>query len=271
MSKSKKRHEEHEEHADETWLIPYADLLTLLLALFIVLYAMSSANISKFEDMSKAFNIALSSGVGVLQKPSIRTIGEDLEKKDKAGDSPNNEAEQKKEDETHKELMKKEQEDLEKLKKSIDEYIEKNGLNTQLETKLNHSQLMITISDNALFASGSAALRPQSINLATAIAAMLQQYPGYEVVVAGHTDNLPIKNAEFDSNWNLSSARALNFMKIFFNNHNLDQALFSAVGYGEYRTIDTNDTTAGRSKNRRVEVSILRKYKSNNEVVTVGN
>lgn len=70
MSK-KRRHEEHEEHVDESWLIPYADLLTLLLALFIVLFAMNSVDAKKFEDMSQAFSVALNSGSGVLELPSI--------------------------------------------------------------------------------------------------------------------------------------------------------------------------------------------------------
>ncbi|MNN66255.1 Outer membrane porin F precursor [compost metagenome] len=89
---------------------------------------------------------------------------------------------------------------------------------------------------------------------------MLQQFPDYEVIVSGHTDNIPISNHEFPSNWDLSSVRALNFMKILLLNDQLDPKKFSAIGYGEYHPVSPNDTVAGRALNRRVEVSIIRKY-----------
>jgi chemotaxis protein MotB len=119
---------------------------------------------------------------------------------------------------------------------------------------------MITISDNALFASGSAVVKPESKSLALSIANLLVQYPGYEIVVSGHTDNEPISTTEFKSNWDLSSARAIRFMDILLSNKKLDPKLFSAIGYGEYRPVASNATTEGRAKNRRVEVSIIRKY-----------
>ncbi|QYR21615.1 flagellar motor protein MotB [Paenibacillus sp. sptzw28] len=255
MSKKHKK-EHHEEHADETWLIPYADLLTLLLALFIVLYAMSSVDSKKFEDMSKAFNIAFSTGVGVLDNTTVVTNGQQMDNENKNNRRPDDSTNQ----DDLKALMKKEQEDLEKLKRQIDKYIQTNGLTTQLETKLNQSQLTITISDNALFPSGSASVKPEARKLALAIANILQQYPGYEIVVAGHTDNEPISTSEFQSNWDLSSSRAIRFMDVLLSNKKLDPKLFSAIGYGEYRPVDSNNTALGRSKNRRVEVSIMRKF-----------
>jgi chemotaxis protein MotB len=255
LSKKHKK-EHHEEHADETWLIPYADLLTLLLALFIVLYAMSSVDSKKFEDMSKAFNVAFSTGVGVLDNTTVVATGQQMDNANMNNRRPDDSTKQ----EDLKALMKKEQEDLEKLKRQIDKYIQTHGLTTQLETKLNQSQLTITISDNALFPSGSAKVKPEARALALAIANILQQYPRYEVVVAGHTDNEPISTAEFQSNWDLSSSRAIRFMDVLLSNKKLDPKLFSAIGYGEYRPVDSNNTAIGRSKNRRVEVSIMRKF-----------
>lgn len=251
MSK-KHRHEEHEEHQDESWLLPYSDLMTLLLALFIVLYSMSSVDAKKFEELSTAFKVTFNNGNGVLQHPSaVRT-----------GDVPDQIKENEKDanEEDREALMQQEQEDLEKLKKQIDAYIQSHGLTSELETKLNQSQLMITISDNALFASGSASVKPESRELAEAIAAMLQNYTDYEILVSGHTDNQPISTSEFKSNWDLSSSRAIRFMDILLENDKLKPAMFSAIGYGEYRPVSSNDTVEGRAKNRRVEVSILRKY-----------
>ncbi|RAP73358.1 flagellar motor protein MotB [Paenibacillus montanisoli] len=257
MSK-KHRKEHHEEHADETWLIPYADLLTLLLALFIVLYAMSSTDSKKFQDMSKAFNIAFSSGVGVLEQSAVISNANQFE--DTTESKRHKENADMSKQENIEALKKKEQEDLEKLKKQVDNYIKSNGLTTQLDTKLNQSQLTITISDSSLFAPGSAKVKPESRKLAVEISSMLQKYPDYQVEVSGHTDNVPINNAEFESNWDLSSMRALRFLDILLLNKNLDPHLFSTIGYGEYHPVAKNSTVEGRSKNRRVEVSIMRKY-----------
>lgn len=263
MSKKRHRTEHHEEHADETWLIPYADLLTLLLALFIVLYAMNSVDSKKFEEMSKAFSIAFNSGVGVLDNTTIVETGQQMSKENNDKRNPSDDGQKEEEEKAEKErkaLMQQEQEDLEKLKKQIDQYIQSKGLTTQLDTKLNQSQLMLTISDNALFPSGSATLKPESRSLAGAIANMLKQYPEYEIIVAGHTDDQPISNREFRNNWELSFQRAYNFMEILLNNSKHDPKLISPIGHGEYRPVDTNDTVLGRSKNRRVEVSIIRRY-----------
>ncbi|WP_341280418.1 flagellar motor protein MotB [Paenibacillus sp. FSL H8-0537] len=264
MSK-KHRHEEHEEHVDESWLIPYADLLTLLLALFIVLYSMNSVDVKKFQEMSNAFNIAFTGGTGLLTDPAAITTGDQREtqkpspsdstQKPAAGDEEKDDAQKRRE-----ELIKQEQEDLEKLKKQIDDYIKKNGLTSDLETKLNQSQLMITISDEALFASGSSEVKEDSRELATSIATMLQQYPDYEIIVSGHTDNKPINTYLFRSNWDLSTSRAVRFMDILLENKQLSPTRFTASGYGENRPLASNDTEEGRAKNRRVEVSIIRNY-----------
>ncbi|WP_136607604.1 flagellar motor protein MotB [Paenibacillus dokdonensis] len=257
MSK-KTRHEPHEEHADESWLLPYADLLTLLLALFIVMYAMSATDNKKFEEMSAAFNTALSTGNGVLNFSSALPSDKNLDKgKKNSEENVVNNADKQKQ---KSQLAKQEQEDLEKLKKQLDQYINNNGLTTLLNTKLNQSQLTITISDNALFASGSAVVKQESRQLAGAISNMLQQFPTYNVVVSGHTDNMPISNSEYASNWDLSSDRALHFMKILLQNTKLDPVKFTSTAYGEFHPIASNATDAGRAKNRRVEVSIIRKY-----------
>jgi chemotaxis protein MotB len=251
---SRKRHEPHEEHPDESWLLPYSDLMTLLLALFIVLFAASSVNTSKLEELNRAFKSAFSSGIGVLNNGALtqddqlkRRTNEELARQDNG--TKNRQA-----------LEQQEQQNLEDLKQQLDKYIQKNGLSSQLNTQLNQSQLLITIRDNALFPSGSANIKPDSQKLASTIGHMLQSYPGYEILVTGHTDDQPINTTEFPSNWELSSKRAINFMKILLANTAFDPKQFSAIGYGEFRPLGSNATDAGRAKNRRVEVSILRKY-----------
>lgn len=253
--KSRKAH--HEEHADESWLIPYADIMTLLLALFIVLYSMSAVDAQKFQEMSQAFNMAFSGSTGVLDQTSVIHTGPDNGKKDKDKANMGN---LDKKDRENMAAMKQEEENMEKIKKQLDKYIKDNKLTDQLNTNLNQSQLLITISDTALFSSGSATVKPESRSLAVALSDMLVQFPGYEVIITGHTDNQPISNSEFESNWELSSTRASKFMKILLQNPKLDPKMFSVIGQGEYRPIASNDTSVGRAKNRRVEISIMRKF-----------
>lgn len=257
MSK-KTRHEPHEEHADESWLLPYADLLTLLLALFLVLYAMSATDARKFEEMSEAFNAALTSGTGVLDYNKTEPSDSPPDINDHKASSPSIPVSTP--DQRRAELMRQEQEDLERLKKQLDNYIKNSGLTSELSTKLNHSQLVVTIRDNALFPSGEAVVKPEARKLAKAISQMLSKFPDYEIIVSGHTDNVPISNSRYPSNWDLSSDRALQFMKILLLNSELDPKRFMPIGYGEYHPIADNNTSVGRAKNRRVEVSIIRKY-----------
>ncbi|MNC31423.1 putative lipoprotein YiaD precursor [compost metagenome] len=116
---------------------------------------------------------------------------------------------------------------------------------------------MITIRDQAIFASGSAEVKPEAKQLADAISGILTNYPDYQVTVSGHTDNVPITTRTYSSNWDLSAARSLSFMKELFRNANVNQQRFSSTGFGEFKPIAGNDTAEGRAKNRRVEVSII--------------
>ncbi|ANS76327.1 flagellar motor protein MotB [Paenibacillus yonginensis] len=270
MSKKNKKHEPHEEHNDESWLLPYSDLMTLLLALFIVLYGMSTLDAKKFEELSQAFNAALTGGVSVLDQSTIN--GKTKNTPTKEQDNQNTStltAQNMTQLQKRNELRKQEEEDLEKLKKQLDQYIKQSGLTSQLATKLNQSQLLITISDNALFPSGSALVKPEASALAKALSGMLQKFPDYEILISGHTDNVPIDNDQFASNWDLSFARARNFMEILLQNNKLDPKMFSPIGYGEYHPVADNNTEVGRAKNRRVEISIIRKYQDPDSQVTI--
>ncbi|MCI3926845.1 flagellar motor protein MotB [Paenibacillus sp. TRM 82003] len=251
MSKKQHKHD-HEEHIDESWLIPYADLLTLLLALFIVLFASSQIDQKKFEQIKMSFQAALAGGPSFMENvspvPSRDGIGVDNKGKEQQDESS----------EIEEQLRQKETEQLLELKRKIDQFIDEKGLTSQLETKLDDQQLKITISDNTLFASGSAQLKPESRELAATISELLEQYTNYEVIVSGHTDNVPINTSQFPSNFHLSSERALTFMAVLLENGNVGESRFSSVGYGEYKPVAENDSAEGRAENRRVEVSIVR-------------
>ncbi|MBP2651177.1 MAG: Motility protein N-terminal domain containing protein [Firmicutes bacterium] len=249
---SRKRHsaEHHEEHADESWLIPYADILTLLLALFIVLFATSQVDQKKFEQMAQSLNVAFNGS------PSMLEHMQQAPQSSQASEPPANQMPS-----PGARSWQQETTQLSEAKKMMDKYIEENNLSGGLETALLDEGLMIRIKDNALFPSGSAVLLPQSKEFAAQIAKLLIPLP-QQVVVSGHTDNMPINTREFPTNWDLSSKRALNFMKFLLaQDSNLKPERFSSTGLGEYRPIVMNDSEEGRAKNRRVEVMVLRTTK----------
>jgi chemotaxis protein MotB len=246
----KKKH--HEEHIDETWLIPYADMLTLLLALFIVLFAMSEIDANKFKQMASAFRNEFTSGTGVMEEQAtIPTPDSNPIPDAKLGDKLS-EAEQDRMDKAKKEL-----EALEELQKKINAYIQSNKLTSSLQTQLTENGLLITILDNALFDSGSAVVKPGSREIGKKLSELLVTNPPRNIVIAGHTDNVPISTPSIQSNWELSAFRGINFMRVLLENPALKPKQVSASGYGEYRPKADNKTAEGRAKNRRVEVLVL--------------
>jgi len=149
----------------------------------------------------------------------------------------------------------------------MDQYIDQNELSEQLSTEMTDDGLLIRIKEKALFPSGSAELAGQAQSIGPVVAGLLATIPE-RVIISGHTDNIPINSAQYPSNWELSSQRALNFMKYLLSiNAKLAPQRFSAIGYSEYRPIADNKTEEGRTKNRRVEILIARNLRFNpNEV-----
>lgn len=225
----------------ESWLLPYADLMTLLLALFIVLFASSAVDTEKFNKISTVFNEIFDGGQGIMDHsaPSPTPIP-----KDSVGDGEENT--------TYIE----DQRSLSEIQSRVDEYIAVYELENQFETKMTDEGLLVTIRDSILFNPGKADIKPEYLPLAEELAELLVFDPPRHIVVTGHTDNVPMNNAEFSSNWELSVMRAVNFLKLMMNNGEVDPLLFSAKGYGEFHPIASNDTAEGRNKNRRVEVLI---------------
>jgi chemotaxis protein MotB len=241
---AKKHHaEEHEEHPDETWLVPYADVLTLLLALFIVLFAVSQVDVAKVQALAESFSVAFSGTPGILTGET--SIAPRISPSTSEGAQTREERESAR---------------LEELKKALEGYFESNQLSGLVETRLTEEGLLIILRDSLLFRAGSADLLQSSESLARVIATMLTTM-SQRVVVGGHTDNSPINTVEFPSNWDLSSKRAVNFMRYMLSAERLLRPeRFSAIGYGEYRPLVPNNTDTNRQRNRRVEIMIMRDY-----------
>ena len=247
----KKHAKPHEEEVGEAWLLPYSDLMTLLLALFIALFAMSQTDASKMQALAQAFTAAFNmggpsffSGMG----PSTSMTSATTQGQDNANSA-----------------YMQENENLREAQEKIEQYIKENNLQDQVSTELSEEGLMIRLKEKALFASGSAALQGQANQIVPVIAALLSSLPE-RVTISGHTDNVPISTAQFPSNWELSSARAVSLMRGLMGvQPSLNPARFSALGYSEYRPIASNDTEEGRAQNRRVEVFIARSMRFSQE------
>ena len=252
----KKHHPPHEEHEGEPWLLPYSDLMTLLLALFIALFAISQTDQKKMSELAQAFTAAFNMG-----GPSFF---------DKAGPNVGRRAELMSDEDLGNQAYLSENMQLEELQKKLQSYIEENNLDEQLSTQLAEEGLMIRIKERALFPSGSAQLVGQAQSIVPVVAGMLASLPE-RVVISGHTDNVPINTAQYPSNWELSASRAMNLMKaILAADKSLNPARFSAIGYSEYRPIADNKTDAGKQQNRRVEIFIARNYRFNPDEPVAG-
>ncbi|MCX7747089.1 MAG: OmpA family protein [Clostridia bacterium] len=241
MSSHKKTH--HEEHVDETWLIPYADMLTLLLALFIVMFAMSQVDKEKFQQISEQFNVIFSGGKGVMEG-SDRSISPQLVPNKSSSAS---EVEDKK---------------MNEIKKMLEEEIQKEGYTNEIKLVLNKDSLEIAVQDSVLFASGDAAIRDDVSRLFHILSKILFSVDN-KIKVVGHTDNVPIKNSKFRSNWDLSAMRAINVMQFLVDKGKIPPTRFLVQGSGEFSPKFDNSTEAGRAKNRRVEIFIIRNYPLN--------
>ncbi|WP_100400017.1 flagellar motor protein MotB [Bacillus sp. FJAT-44742] len=237
----RKQKQHNDEHVDESWLIPYADMLTLLLALFIVLFAASEIESEKFQEIAQVFQSEFAGGEGILDNeptpPELPVSSSDTQDKESDG---------------LPELR-----ELESLEQEINQYIVSRNLENMLETNLTDEGLLLTLLDNVFFDTGSANVKLEGAEVAREISELLYTEPTHEVVVSGHTDDRPISTSEFQSNWELSVIRAVNFMSLLLENNKLDPLQFSAKGFGEHRPIAENDSPENKAKNRRVEVLIL--------------
>jgi chemotaxis protein MotB len=237
----KAKHKKHDEHIDESWLLPYSDLMTLLLALFIVLFASSSIDQEKLDKMSSVFTEIFEGSSGFMDNTSVienpTSITDGLSAQEAA--------------------YIQDQRELKEIQERIDNFIAVNELESTFATKITDEGLLITIRDSILFDPGKADVKQNYRSIAVELSKLLQLDPARHIVVTGHTDNVPQNNAEFRSNWELSVMRAVNLMSLIMSsNPQLDPKYFSAKGYGEYNPIASNDTETGRAQNRRVEVLI---------------
>jgi chemotaxis protein MotB len=242
----KQRHEEHENH--ERWLVSYADFITLLFAFFVVMYAISSVNEGKYKVLSNAlvdaFKQPQTSAPKVqLDNQTIKGAPPKIMVIPAPSTLPNNP---------------KLEEQAQKMRGMAGDLRQSLGnLIDQGKVKVTQSKrgIAVEISDSILFDTGRADLQMSSQEALLAIANLVQNSDNL-IQVEGHTDNQPIRAGQFPSNWELSAARAASVVRLFEQAGVAPQRM-AAIGFGEFRPMDTNDRVEGRAKNRRVTLNIL--------------
>jgi chemotaxis protein MotB len=250
--------EEHEEHVNhEAWVIPYADMLTLLMALFMMLFAISSVDLAKFEKLAQGLNQALGDGsLGVLEG------GESV--LDGAGPSPVDgpgraeraeEALQREEERTRAIAL--EQEQLTEVEQQVREQALAAGIGDSVGFRREARGLIVTIvTDEVMFQPGQANVQPGGSAILSQVAGAIRDLPN-RISIEGHTDNVPISTSQYRSNWELSTARATDVLRYLVDELGVPANRVAASGYGDQQPLSSNDTADGRAKNRRVELAIL--------------
>jgi chemotaxis protein MotB len=263
MAASRRRrrgHAEEEHENDERWLLTYADMITLLMALFMVLFSISSVNTSKFESLQRAMQDAFSGKILAGGK-SIQETGSQTDAERPAATPPIPAIQaitQQLDAARTSKAAARENEDFKALKRQIDAYARAHGLTDKLETTVARRGLVVRLlTDNVLYDIGSATLNPSATPLLDRIAQLLRTEFDHPIVVEGHTDDQAIANGAFPTNWELSTARATAVVRFFIRDH-VAPGRLAASGYGAMHPLTTNATAAGRSRNRRVEIVLAR-------------
>jgi chemotaxis protein MotB len=267
----RRRHAAHEEEHEneERWLVSYADMMTLLFCLFMVLFAISSVNTSKFESLQKALQDAfsgriLSGGKAVMQTGSDTPPEHSQATPPLPAISPlatlSNESPPSATNQQEAAEAQKEDEDFRSLKHRIDALARKAGLQGRVLTTVRRRGLVVQLlTDKVFFDSGQAALKPGARHILEQIGVLLRGERKHPIVVEGHTDSQPINGGIYPSNWELSGARSAAVVRMFVHTGVLPKRI-SLAGYADEVPIATNATAQGRSRNRRVEVVLTRQH-----------
>jgi chemotaxis protein MotB len=267
----KKRTEEHENH--ERWLVSYADFITLLFAFFVVMYSISSVNEGKYRVLSDAMVAAFRQPTRTMEPIQIGDLMRAPLQSDKPFETnkpviqsfkvpfPDKPAAEHREEkrqaapeaatEDKRTLDAASQQLADSIQAAMSELVDAG----MIEVRRDKRWIEVEIKSSILFSSGNAELSAQSQPVLRQLAETLKPL-GNIIHVEGFTDNVPINNFEYRSNWELSAARAASVVHLF-TGLGIDPQRMAAIGYGEFRPVDSNDTPEGRARNRRVVLVIM--------------
>ncbi|MFN8638352.1 MAG: OmpA family protein [Dehalococcoidia bacterium] len=221
---------------DERWVISYADLVTLLLGFFIILFASAKIDEEKFHELSFAFKEAFNVDVRAGQDGSSPVFGGGIGVV--PGGNFTNQA----------------QPDVKSIRTTFDDQLGEAGLSANAVDVIRDPQgVVIRVSDRLLFASGSAELNPEALPLLRIVAGVLRGVAA-DVRVEGHTDDIPVATDRYPSNWELSSARATSVLRFLIEEGRVEPRRMVASGFAEFKPIASNTTPEGRALNRRADI-----------------
>lgn len=281
---AKKKKEESGGGGAPGWMATFSDLMNLLLCFFVLLFSMSSVDAAKFEavvaSLQSSFSILpaggssvgdagmISSGISQLQmmdvyyNPQANSTDSDNETdvQGEEGDMEDEAAFM----EAMEELEQRELSESEKMADEIEQLSQQYGIQDQVEVSFNAQYVQLTLNGAILFDSGSADIKSEAIPLIDKIGLILQNYKDNVIEIEGHTDNVPIHSARFESNDVLSMYRALSVADYIRSITDIPSGHIKSSGRGEYVPVADNSTPEGRARNRRVEIKIYNSYNSEN-------
>jgi chemotaxis protein MotB len=232
--------------SQERWLVSYADFITLLFAFFVVLYAFAKADQKQHRQVSAAIDSGFRS-LSIIASDS-KPITESTQDRSIKMPRPQHDIELS----SSPVVLR----DLENMRRDLLNRLSPQIAQRTVAVQLSPDGLVISLREAGFFDSAKAVPRPASIRIVREIAESIRGTP-YEVRVEGHTDNISIRNSNFDSNWELSAARATSMARLLLRLNVVPPGQLSAAGYAEYHPVATNSTAEGRAENRRVDLVIM--------------
>jgi len=237
----RRRHSEH--HGNhERWLVSYADFITLLFAFFVVMYATAQVDNKKVGKLALSIQVAFDE-LGVFPGSAVASPQQGTKPMPEIPPPqilPANNS----------------SEEMVLLRRELEKSLQVEIRRSEVAIRNVPDGLVISLREVGFFDSGSSVIKAASKNALARIAGLLLQYP-YRIRIEGHTDNVPIHNSQFASNWQLSTARAAELVQLLITEYQFPPARLSAAGYAQYHPVASNDSFGGRAQNRRVDVVIL--------------
>jgi chemotaxis protein MotB len=236
----KRKHDEEHENA-ERWLLTYADLITLLLAFFIMMYVFSKKDAYKYDEVASHLKTIFSGGTGLAGKGSV-TATSPIDMPSRGASSG-------------------------EIKRQLEgEFMDKNRDESGRESisvLSDERGIVIRVLDKAFFDEGKAELKEGAKSALDKIVPIIKGVENH-IRIEGHTDNVPINTSEFKSNWELSVRRATEVVRYFIEKRGLPPERISATGYAEYRPISQNNSPKNRALNRRIEIIVAKSKEKQN-------
>jgi chemotaxis protein MotB len=264
MSRPKKKKAHEKEPNLERWLVSYADFITLLFAVFVMLYAMSIVDQKKMEEVQASIQSSfagpqtLTPALKVIGNKDFGLIPEAVEQPVPSQSQAQDEA-----------AAAAEAQEFSEIKKEVQDNLQGYGAKNEVQLTINERGLVISLKEAGFFPSGSAQVQSAALPLLDKIASSIARYDN-TLRIEGHTDNVAINSAAFPSNWELSTARANSIVHYLIEKRGFKGAKLSVTGYGEYRPIADNATEEGRKLNRRVDIVVLSKKGAQGEALKFG-